>query len=320
MSDNSLLTLYVHLIRYESAAIRSIELRRPDGGILPAVQPGAHIAVQLPDGDFRSYSLTNPDSYPRAYVVGVNRDPNSRGGSLYMCETLKVGHPITIRPPFNNFPLHEDAAQTVLFAGGIGITPILAMIRRLEALQKPWTLHYAARGRAHAAFAEELESYQSASPDRVHFHYDDERDGTYLDLVAMCAAYPEDTHFYCCGPSPMIAAFSAALVARPEDHVHVEHFSGTAAVAERSFQLVLNRSKRELKVCEGETIMQVMIDNGLFVKSSCREGVCGTCETRVLEGIPDHHDQILSARERASNKSMMICCSGAKSDRLVLDL
>lgn len=321
MADTTLLNFYVHRIQFEAETIRSIELRPVDGGPVPAFTPGAHIDVQLPDGAFRSYSLTNGSHYSAGYEIAVNRDANSRGGSAHMVEVLRVGDRLPVRPPANHFELAEAEGRSILFAGGIGITPILAMIRHLDHAGRPWTLYFAARSRRHAAFIDVLAAWEMALPGRVQLHFDDEHDGRPLDIAALCSDAEKAAHFYCCGPTPMIAAFKAALADRLEEHVHSEHFSGVApAVAERSFRLVLAKSNQEFVVPEGRSIMQVLEENDVFVPSSCRQGVCGTCETRVVEGVPDHKDGILSPREQASNKTMMICCSGSKTDRLVLDL
>jgi len=321
MADTPLLSYYVHCIRFETENIRSIELRPADGSPVPPFTPGAHIDVQLPDGAFRSYSLTNGPTDGPGYEIAVNRDANSRGGSIHMCEALRVGDPILVRAPANHFELAEAGGPSFFFAGGIGITPIIAMIRHLDQAGRPWTLWFAARSRRHAAFIDLLTAWEIAAPGRVHLHFDDENDGRPLDIAAQCSKAQTTTHFYCCGPTPMIAAFKAALADRPEEHVHSEQFSGTGiAVAERSFLLVLARSKQEFLVPEGRSIMQILEENDVFVPSSCRQGVCGTCETRIVEGVPDHKDGILSPREQASNRTMMICCSGSKTDRLVLDL
>jgi ferredoxin-NADP reductase len=321
MAQSPLLTFYVHRMQFETESIRSIELRPADGGPLPPFTAGAHIDIQLPDGDFRSYSLTNRSTQSAGYEIAVNRDAKSRGGSLHMCDVLRVGDTVLLRPPANHFELADTKARSVFLAGGIGITPVIAMIRHLDHEGRPWTLHFAARSRRHAAFIDLLSAWEVAAPGRVHLHFDDEHEGRPLDIAGLCTGADKTTHFYCCGPTPMIDAFKTALADRPEEQVHSEHFSGVAAVAsERRFQLVLARSKREFLVLEGQSIMQVLEENDVFVPSSCRQGVCGTCETRVVEGVPDHRDSILSPREHASNKTMMICCSGSKSDRLVLDL
>jgi vanillate O-demethylase ferredoxin subunit len=319
VSPDGYLKLRVAAIRFEAETIRSVELVSPDGGALPAFTAGAHIDLTLPGGLSRSYSLINPQCETHRYVVAVNRDPKSRGGSAYICETLRVGDVLRVAPPRNSFPLDEKADMNVLFAGGIGVTPILSMILRLEELDRPWRLYYAVRNRANAAFVDQLARLSAPRPGRMHLHVDEEA-GSVMDIAALAAQQPAGAHLYCCGPTPMIDAFSAATKGRLEDSVHIEHFKGAEGAVTTSFTVLLKRSNREFKIEAGQTIMQVLMDAGLRVAHSCREGVCGTCETRVLEGVPDHKDNILSARERASNKIMMICCSGAVSDRLVLDL
>ena len=236
-----------------------------------------------------------------------------------MCETLRVGDTLRVTAPRNNFPLAEHAPLSVFVAGGIGITPILGMIGRLEELGRTWRLHYAVRDRAHAAFLDRLLAYEAAAPGRVHLHVDSEA-GRLLDVSGIVKGEARGTELYCCGPAPMIDAFVAAAADRDPDRIHIERFTGTGEKPTGTFTVVLARSKREFVIPAGETIMEVLMQAGIRVAHSCREGVCGTCETRVIEGVPDHKDNVLSARERASNKLIMICCSGAKTDRLVLDL
>ncbi|MFI5408014.1 PDR/VanB family oxidoreductase [Kaistia sp. UC242_56] len=313
------LQLRVKAIHYEARGIRSFELRAPDGAPLPDFSAGAHVDLALPGELSRSYSLTNAPGDRDRYVIAVNRDAASRGGSAYLCETLRVGEILSVMPPRNSFPLVETDGESVFFAGGIGITPILSMIRAMEAGAGRWRLFYAVRDRTSAAFLDEFAKLEAVRPGRVHLHVDAEA-GAVMPMAALAASVAADAHLYCCGPTPMIAAFKAATTARPEDHVHVEHFAGTAEKPTGEFRIVLSRSKREFVVPAGSTIMEVLMEAGIKVAHSCREGVCGTCETRVVEGVPDHKDNVLSARERASNKLIMICCSGAKSDRLVLDL
>ncbi|MCX5494032.1 PDR/VanB family oxidoreductase [Kaistia dalseonensis] len=319
VAESGPLQLRVEAIRFEAETIRSIELRAPDGSALPPFTPGAHIDLALPGELSRSYSLINAASDGDRYVVAVNRDAASRGGSAYLCETLRVGEILSVMPPRNSFPLVETASESVFFAGGIGITPILAMIRHLEAIGRPWRLFYAVRDRANAAFLAQLARLEAVQPGRVHLHVDKEA-GSVMAVAARIADVPADAHLYCCGPTPMIAAFKDAAAGRSDHYVHVEHFVGTAAKPTGEFKIILKRSQREFTVSAGKTIMDVLMEAGVRVAHSCREGVCGTCETRVIEGVPDHKDNVLSARERASNKLIMICCSGAKTDRLVLDL
>ncbi|MDR3471143.1 MAG: PDR/VanB family oxidoreductase [Devosia sp.] len=313
------LTLRVAAIDAIADTIRAVELMSADGSPLPPFTAGAHINLKLPGDLSRSYSLTNGPETRDRYCIAVNRDAASRGGSAYIVEQLKVGDLLPIDPPHNTFPLVENAELSAFFAGGIGITPILAMIRRLEALGRSWKLFYAARNRPSAAFVAELEALETKSPGRVHFHFDAEA-GKVMPLLKLASGIPKAAHVYCCGPGKMIEVFKASAGWRPEDNVHIEHFAGTKARPTTAFDVYLKRQGREFHIPAGQTIMQVLKDNNVHVAYSCCEGVCGTCETVVLEGEPDHMDNVLSARERASNKVMMICCSGAKTDRLVLDI
>lgn len=311
------LSLRVEAIRFEASSIRSIELRDPSGRPLPPVEPGMHLDLALPGDLMRSYSLTNGPEMTDAWVIGVNRDPASTGGSAYLCEELRVGDLLEVSLPRNTFPL--TPAPAIFFAGGIGVTPILSMIRHLAAQGIDWQLVYAARSRAEAAF---LPALAALDPEgrRIHLHFDD-AEGAVLDLAARVAEAPAAAHLYCCGPAPMLDAFEAATAGRPPEQVHLERFhGGEVAGAETGFTVVLKRSGREFTVPPGATIIETLQEAGVRVSYSCRSGVCGTCETRVIEGTPDHRDNLLSERERDSGKVMMICCSLAKSDRLVLDL
>lgn len=313
------LLMRVDAIHVVAETIRAVELVSADSSPLPDFDAGAHINLKLPGDLSRSYSLTNGPETRDRYCIAVNRDAASRGGSAYIVEKLAVGEVLPVDPPHNTFRLVEDAEMSVFFAGGIGITPILAMIRRLEALARPWKLFYATRNRASAAFVADLEALEAWSPGRVHLHFDDEA-GRVMPLLRLASTVPKVAHVYCCGPGRMIEVFRASAGWRPEDNVHIEHFTGTKAKPTTAFEVVLKRRGVQFHVPAGETIMQVLLDNGIPVAHSCREGVCGTCETVVLEGEPDHMDNILSRRERESNRVMMICCSGAKSDKLVLDI
>jgi vanillate O-demethylase ferredoxin subunit len=318
-AEPQILSLRVQAVRFEAETIRSFELVSLDGTELPPFTAGAHIDLALPGALSRSYSLINSQDERHRYVIAVNRDVASRGGSLYMCETLRVGDVLSVTAPRNTFPLDENAPLSVLFAGGIGITPMLSMVRRLEAIGRPWELYYAVRSYANGAFLAEFAGLEALSPGRVHLHVDSEA-GTFMALPPLMARVRPDAHLYCCGPTPMIDAFKAAASSRPQDNIHVEHFVGTAEKTTSAFTVVLKRSNREFQVPAGETIMGVLMQAGLRVPHSCREGICGTCETRVFEGVPDHKDNVLSPREQASNKVIMICCSGAKTDKLVIDL
>ena len=299
-----------------AASVRRIELRAEDGGALPSFTAGAHIDLQLP-GMIRSYSLVNAQDERDRYVIAVNLDPRSRGGSRFLHEELREGAVLDIRGPRNNFPLEESAGTSLLIAGGIGITPLWCMIQRLEALGRDWRLVYCARTRRHAAFVTELESFGP----RVRFHFDGEPGGTQLDLAALVDSAAPGTHLYCCGPVSMLQAFEKATAGRPAPEVHVEYFSAAQPRAvEGGYTVVLQRSGLQFEVPPGKTIMDTLIAHGFEAPYSCLEGVCGTCETRVIEGLPDHRDLVLSKNEREANRTIMICCSGSRTARLVLDL
>ncbi len=290
--------------------------QRPDRSPLPGAEPGAHIGLILPNGIERQYSLIHSGPQLTEYTVGVKRDLNSRGGSVFMHDQLRVGSKLPIVPPRNNFPLNEDAGLVVLLAGGIGITPIYCMARRLIERGRAWELYYSSRTRLDAAFLDELAQYPNA-----HFHFDDEEGGRFLDVAGIVENLPRHAHLYCCGPAPMLAGFEAATSHWAPEQVHVEYFTPKfAAAQEGGYVVELARSKRELLIPRGKSILQVLREAGIEVPHSCEEGVCGACETRVISGIPDHRDTILTESERKESATMMICCSGSKTPRLVLDI
>jgi len=292
--------------------------RRPDGGKLPAYNAGAHIDIHLPNGLIRQFSLLNPSADPDSYVVAIKLDAASRGGSRYIFDELKVGDALKISAPRNNFPLVENAEHIVLFAGGIGITPIWCMAQELTAQNRSWELHYSSRSRADMAF---LSTIEKLGADRARLHFDDEADGKFLDLAAAIAKAPADAHFYCCGPNPMLTAFEAAAASRPKHNVHVEYFTPKAeAATSGGFWVELARSGEEYYIPEGKKILEVLYEAGIDVDYSCELGICGECLTRVISGIPEHRDSVLSEEEQAANDKVMICCAGCKSERLVLDM
>ena len=292
--------------------------RRPDGARLPAYKPGAHIDIHLPNGLIRQFSLLNPAADPESYVVAIKLDAASRGGSRYIFDDLRVGHALKIGVPRNNFPLVENAEHVVLFAGGIGITPVWCMAQQLAAQNRSWELYYSCRSRADMAFFATLEKL---GPERVHLHFDDEANGKFLDLAGAIGKAPADAHFYCCGPNPMLGAFEAAAAARPHHNVHVEYFTPKAEAATTGgFWVELARSGEEYYIPEGKKILEVLYEAGVDVDYSCELGICGECVTRVISGIPEHRDSVLSEEEQAANDKVMICCCGSKSERLVLDM
>lgn len=297
--------------------INFYELARPGCSPLPTASPGAHIDLHLPNGMIRQYSLLTAEENPRCYSIGVKRDENSRGGSRYIHETWRTGAQLTISAPRNNFPLAEDAEHTIFIAGGIGITPIWCMLNRLHALGRSWQLYYACRQASQAIFIPQLTTHR-----QVHCHFDDRESGRFIDLSKIVDDAPRHSHLYCCGPPPMMAAFEGTTAAGwPAHQLHTEYFTAKQAAAlERRFTVKLARSGREVVIKPGHSILKTLQAAGLNIAYSCEEGICGTCETRVLAGIPDHRDSVLTEADRISNTKIMICCSGSLTDQLVLDL
>jgi vanillate O-demethylase ferredoxin subunit len=291
------------------------------GAALPPFTAGAHIDLHLANGMVRSYSLLNDPADRAKYVIGVKRDADGRGGSRFVHDTLRAGDCVTINHPRNNFEFNEHAPHSLFLAGGIGITPILSMLRRASALGRPWELHYVTRTRQDAAFLDKLAVLGSDPRARVHLIFDHEPGGATLDVPSITASAEADTHLYCCGPLPMLEAFETATRSRPRDHVHVEYFSAKEKPSTQGgFDVRLTRSDRTISVPPGKTILDALLDAGINVAYACSEGVCGTCETKVVGGIPDHRDAFLSDEEKAENARIMICCSGSKSALLALDL
>ncbi|VTU41586.1 PDR/VanB family oxidoreductase [Variovorax sp. RA8] len=309
-------------IRYKAEGVLEFELQDPSGAALPPHTCGAHIDLHLAGGLVRSYSLCNATADTHRYIVAVGLDAKSRGGSKYLHETVRVGSPIAVTAPRNTFPLVEDARHSLLIAGGIGVTPLWSMAQRLTELGRSWEIFYAARSRRTAAYVQELEALALRSGGKVHLHFDDV-EGRAADLAPVFARVDPRTHAYCCGPAPMIEAFRAAAQARlPDEQVHIEFFKAADPVQRTgdAFSVCLNRSGRVLPVGSEQSILDVLLDAGVDIPYSCMEGICGSCQLNVVEGIPDHRDSVLSNRQRAANDVVIACCSRSKSELLVLDV
>lgn len=321
MSDGSAtpFAARIHSITYGADGVLLFELRSADSRTLPAFDPGAHVDLHLPNGLVRSYSIMNDCAERHRYVLGVKREPASRGASRWLHDEARVGMPIGVAGPSNHFALRESAANTVLIAGGIGITPLWSMAQRMQALQRPWQLHYRARRRACAPLLEELSAPQLEP--HVNVSFSDEDDVPRLDMARIVGSAAEGSHFYCCGPLAMIEAFQAAAAGIEAERIHFEYFAPKeAAATEGGFTLKLATSGREMVVAPGTTILETLQACGVDVPSSCQQGVCGACEVGVLAGTPDHRDLVLSESEKQSGRTMMICCSGSLGPTLVLDL
>ncbi|MFT4064973.1 PDR/VanB family oxidoreductase [Paraburkholderia sp.] len=320
MTHSPLLQARVRMLRDEADGVLSVELVPADGAHFPAFTAGSHVDLHLPNGVTRSYSLLNSTGEPDRYVLGVLFDPKSRGGSRFVHESLRCATVLPISAPRNNFELAQHADESVLIAGGIGVTPILCMYRQLRAQRKAARVVYCARSRKQAAFLDEF----AALGGDVALWFDDEHGGQPFDLASYLAAQPKHVHAYCCGPLPMLAAFEAACAASGIANVHVERFAADPAVTRAptsGYVVYLKRSDRTIKVPDGERLLDTLLAAGVNCDYSCREGICGACETTVLDGEPEHRDCVLSEAEKAAARSMMICVSGAKNGgRLVLDL
>lgn len=326
------LTLQVADVRAEARDVVLLELRAASGVALPPFEPGAHLEVELPNGLVRHYSLCSDWREREHYLVGVGRALNGRGGSQYIHQHVRRGMSLKASAPRNHFALDAQARGFVFVAGGIGITPIHAMVQWCEANRRPWRLVYAARSRQRAAFYEALREL----PDRVQFHFDDENAGL-LDVQAALAGVEPGERIYCCGPAPLVKAVREATAHLPEGTVKFEFFTAPAdarpqarqeagpaaapvGAADGAFRIELRRSGKCLDVPAGQSILEVLERHGHEVPFSCREGLCRTCETPIVEGTCEHRDYVLSSDERAAGKSLMVCVSRSLQPLLVLDL
>lgn len=306
----------------EAEGICSFELAAADGSALPAFEPGAHIDVHLDGGLIRQYSLCpGPDQRGR-YLIGVLREPASRGGSAAM-HALQAGQRLHISAPRNHFPLVGNARRQLLFAGGIGITPLLAMAEHLAASGHDFKLHYCARTAARMAFAQRIRS--GLVGDRVSFHADDGAAEQRLDLDAALGAPQDGNHVYVCGPGGFMDWVLSGAHARgwPETQLHKEYFSAPAqptTAGDEPFEVQIGRDGAVHAVPAGRSVVEVLAGQGIEIPVSCEQGVCGTCLTRVLDGTPEHRDVYLTDQERAANDCFTPCCSRSRSERLVLDL
>ena len=295
----------------------ALTLVSPAGETLPAWSPGAHIDLVLADDLVRQYSLCSSPGEDGAWRIGVLRSPDSRGGSQRVHDSLTEGATVTVRGPRNHFPLVASSAY-LFIAGGIGITPILPMIAQAQATGANWRLLYGGRHRASMAFLPELTQYG----DRVTVVPQDE--AGFLDLDGVLGTPQKGTLVYCCGPEGLLSAVETKCASWPPGSLHLERFSAKpqeiSEVADESFELVLQQTGVTVTVPPDKSVFAVALEAGANVLGSCMEGVCGTCETEVVEGDVDHRDSVLNEEERASNEFMMICVSRCKSKRLVLDI
>jgi ferredoxin-NADP reductase len=303
--------------RYLAAeGVVALTLRRTSGQLLPPWEPGAHIDVLLPDRSARQYSLCGDPADRSVYRIAVLREEEGRGGSKWLCDELAEGAHLTIRGPRSHFPLKESS-RYVFIAGGIGVTPMLPMVAAVEKAGADWTMLYGGRRRASMAFRNELAPYGN----KVTIAPADETG--LLDLDAWLASPADDTKVYCCGPEVLLSAVENHCRSWPPGSLHVERFSPKDMVEPvlcEAFDVVLQQSGITVTVPPEKSILEVVAEAGVPVLSACGEGTCGTCETAVLEGLPEHRDSLLDEDEKAANDYMMICISRSLSPRLVLGL
>lgn len=305
----------------EATDIVSLEFVSADSSSLPPFSAGSHIDVHLPNGLIRQYSLCNDPAEAHRYMIAVLRDPASRGGSVAVHELLNEGDTLKISAPRNHFPL-VNAKRSLLFAGGIGVTPILCMAERLSKTGAQFEMHYCARSPDRAAFLERIAS--SGFAESLHLHYDDGASEQKLNLPALLAQPDADTHIYVCGPGGFIdyVVNTAKAHGWPVQQVHLEYFGAVAqdTSSDQVFEVQVASTGKCYPVPIDKSVVQVLADNGIDVSVSCEQGVCGTCITRVLNGEPDHRDLYFTDAEKAKNDQFTPCCSRSKSKTLVLDL
>ena len=315
------ITVKVRRKRQEAQDIASFELARLDGGALPAFSAGSHIDVHLPGGLVRQYSLCNEAGEHDHYRIAVLRDPTTRGGSAGMHDTVNEGDTLSISEPRNHFPL-VHAKRTVLLAGGIGVTPLLCMAHRLAAVGADFSLHYCTRSPDRTAFRDEIAASRFA--DRVQFHHDDGDPAQKLDLSGAIGKADPGTHVYVCGPTGFIdfVVKGAKNAGFSPEQIHLEYFGAAPqdTAADKAFDVRIASSGQSITVGAKQTVTDALAAHGIEILTSCEQGVCGTCITRVLEGECDHRDLYFTDEEKAKNDQFTPCCSRAKGQLLVLDL
>lgn len=323
MSQASTIPVVVRSAKPVARDVRQVQFARPDGQPLPPFTPGAHIDLHLAPGLIRQYSLCGAVEEAAVYTVAVKLEPQSRGGSKAVHERLEPGVALNISLPRNNFPIDMDGPHSVLIAGGIGITPLLCMARALLRKGRSFSLHYFSRSAEHAAFLDVLGSPGFASQTTLHFGQT--HDETAASLDKALAVRQPGAQLYLCGPRAFMDTVCKVASERgwPTESVHLEYFKAgqqqSCAVA-NELRVTLARTGTTLFVPPGATIVDVLRAAGVDVDTSCEQGVCGTCITRVLDGTPEHHDLFLTDKEKARGDCMALCVSRAITPHLVLDL
>lgn len=319
--DGPWLQLRVSAREIAAESVVRFELRHPDGLPLPPFSAGSHIDLRLPNGTVRQYSLCNDPAERSRYEIGILLDPASRGGSRSAHADIALGDLIAVGAPRNLFPLHP-AEHSILFAGGIGVTPLLAMAEQLSRDGASFALHCSNRSAARIPFRERIEV--SAFADRTHHHLDDTPHSR-LDAAAVLARPDRrHTHLYVCGPQGFMDHIlqTARAAGWADANLHFECFAAPAAnvaADNAGFEVRLARRDLVISVAPDQSVAQALAGHGIQVPLSCEQGICGTCLMRVLDGVPDHRDSFLSDAEKAANDRFLPCCSRARSAHLLID-
>lgn len=318
--NEHLLKVVVRKREIQGRDVVVLDLGRADGSALPAFQAGAHVDIHIAPGLVRQYSLCGDPANGAVYRLGILKDPASRGGSQGVHDILLEGREVQISTPRNLFTLAPGDGRSILLGGGIGITPMIAMAHTLYRQGADFELHYCARSRSHSAFLGELANAPFAG--RVHTHFDDEAAQQRLDLAHVLGQGDADVHLYTCGPAGFMDWVMAGARAQgySEDHIHKEYFQVQVDTRGEGFEVVAARSNKSVQVAAGQSILDALAQVGIKIEISCEQGVCGTCLCEVLEGEPDHRDVYLTDDEKAANDQILVCCSRARSKKLVLDI
>lgn len=316
---NHHVTTIVRSVKRETDRVLVYELADPDDWELPPFTPGAHIDVHLTNGSVRQYSLCGDPAERNRYRIAVQREAAGRGGSAHLQDSVSTGDIVPVSLPRNHFPLAPNARHHVMIAAGIGVTPFLSMVSVAARSGASFELHYCTRTPEETPFRAELAPLSERG--LVRFYHSNGLGSGRLDIGALIGAASPDAHVYCCGPERMIEAVKTAASERPADTLHFEHFGPNGMAADpggEGFDVELARSKRVIRIPAGQTILAGLREAGLEIDASCEGGVCTTCKTRYLAGVPIHRDLVMKAEER--REFIMPCVSGCASERLVLDL
>lgn len=318
--NKSWMTVRVASLTVEAEDIVSLELLPSDGKELPPFSAGSHVDVELPNGMIRQYSLCNDSSEQNRYQIAVLLDPETRGGSASVHRDIKANQIIKISQPRQNFPL-VDAKYSILIAGGIGVTPLLSMAERLARTNASFEMHYCTRSESRTAFTQRIRA--ASFVDRVNFHHDDGEPTQRFDIESVLAEGNSDSHIYVCGPRGFMDFVINSAKGRgwSNEQIHFEYFAGEESSAENTyFKVKIFTSGKIFDIPADRSIVAVLSENGVEIPVSCEQGVCGTCVTRVLEGVPDHRDAFFSDAEKEKSDQLTPCCSRARTPILVLDL